>query len=144
MAINKLWERCFQAIHLSYFSFTFCSLNFSIYQWILQEAIITMVVQWCFSISFIPSVFIIWDSSVRNICPCPRLFIYLIIYLYHHFMDFYIVICVMIQYPLSLFCPSVGHGSSCVFLIGLCLGRGHFFNFWHFKMLQSHFVFPGS
>lgn len=48
MAINKLWERCFQGIHLSYFSFTFCSLNFSIYQWILQEAIITMVVQWCF------------------------------------------------------------------------------------------------
>lgn len=67
-----------------------------------------------FSISFIPPIFFISDSSLRNICLFSHLFIYSIIYLYHQVMNFYIIICSIIQYSLY-FVPMLAIGSLYVF-----------------------------
>ena len=44
-------------------------INFIICQWIGPTTIITLVCYLQFSISSILSTFIIWNSSLRNICP---------------------------------------------------------------------------
>ena len=82
-----------------------------------------MVDQGRLSIISFPSIFNIWDSSVSIICLFPHLFIYLIIYLYYHVVDFCIIIRVITQYSLY-FVPVLAVRSLDVFDMPLFWGGG--------------------
>lgn len=82
-----------------------------------------MVDQGRLSISSFPSIFNIWNSSVRTICLFPHLFTYLIIYLHYHVMDFCIIIRVITQYSLY-FVPVLAVRSLDVFDMPLFWGGG--------------------